>query len=583
MSIWHDISSNDSFERDQKDSCPFAGTGDGSIGYHHFLGLNDKEAKGRVCEEEWTRTLKRIGTLSKSIGKRKLLRANAHQWENRAPSGSNKADDWPLPAGFPAGYTYLFQLAIHDLVQTNVPSPNPLGQVRPIHNFRRLALELETIFGGGPSVSAFAYEGPSKPRQARRYLKLGGTRPMSTQCNHLVRPVRDIPRSSFDSPKPSGPRRTLDVLIADPRNDDNLIISQMTALFHAFYNAVVERMEKPDISTILRKKKLLEDVGIYARAVTAHVYRKIIENDLLARILDEKVYDAYKSNSIDFLDEPPVHGSLPLEFSHAVGRIGHHIVRPNYKLNRVTGLPKTLKNIVRATTLRFSGDVPPRPEFLVDWSLFFPLDKEAPEGFNWGARFGLHIADYMLNKMAFPPFKMAFPPLEKERPGGLLYRDLFRGASAGFLSIGQIAQGLKSELNDQKDAGILIERGADFFDDDKRREITRRGLKLISAPSNLDSMIENPPLLFYVLCEAEFGVSNGSRLGFLGSVLIAEVFFRALSRAYPVVPQAAEDWATQIEEIAKEVFRGAEEVPDSMPSLISYTAAHYPDSVRIPK
>src|SRR5207237_1291811 len=76
----------------------------------------------------------------------------------------------------PSGYTYLAQLVAHDL--SFVGSPSPSAEARPFDqmNFRSPALDLDTIYGGGPLERPISYCPAAMRGRPRQFLRLGVVR-----------------------------------------------------------------------------------------------------------------------------------------------------------------------------------------------------------------------------------------------------------------------------------------------------------------------------------------------------------------------------------------------------------------------
>ena len=114
-----------------------------------------------------------------------------------------------------AGMTFLGQFIDHDM--TFDPTSSLERQVDPEHiaNFRTPSLGLDNVYGAGPGGSPHLYD---RGDGAKFLLEETGT------------PGKyDVPRNS-----------RLVALIADPRDDENLIISQLQVAFLKFHNAVVD-------------------------------------------------------------------------------------------------------------------------------------------------------------------------------------------------------------------------------------------------------------------------------------------------------------------------------------------------------
>jgi hypothetical protein len=131
----------------------------------------------------------------------------------------------------PAGYTYLAQLAAHDLVSNTAPLPRlddpPTFFAR---DYRINRLTLETIYGAGPAMTPlpFAIEG-GDVRKQRHDLRLGHVPKVEPVGNKIGLPMmdqaaRDIARIACPYLNDAPGQGVPDALIADPRNDDHLII-----------------------------------------------------------------------------------------------------------------------------------------------------------------------------------------------------------------------------------------------------------------------------------------------------------------------------------------------------------------------
>ena len=162
-------------------------------------------------------------------------------------TGNPEDDDNDM---LPAGYTYLAQLVAHDLLHNVLPLPGSnLEQPDATRDdlerdYRTNRLVLDTIYGGGPSIHPLAYVVRNEPAGTglqiapRRGARAGGGQ-RGVQTGRVPRyPPARCPHLN-DAPSARG---APDALLADPRNDDNLILSQLTALFHELHNGVIARL-----------------------------------------------------------------------------------------------------------------------------------------------------------------------------------------------------------------------------------------------------------------------------------------------------------------------------------------------------
>ncbi len=113
-----------------------------------------------------------------------------------------------------AGFTFLGQFIDHDI--TFDPTSSLERQVDPeaIANFRTPAMELDNLYGSGRAASPHLYDQTS-PGAIKLLL------------DHDA--PRDLPRNSQNV-----------AIIGDPRNDENLIVSQLHLAFIKFHNAAVD-------------------------------------------------------------------------------------------------------------------------------------------------------------------------------------------------------------------------------------------------------------------------------------------------------------------------------------------------------
>ena len=151
---------------------------------------------------------------------------------NRRPS--NEFEAWENPL-IPAGYTYVAQFLAHDCVNSSIPT-SALGNHRNVRNGRSVPFELETLYGGGFDGCAHAIQPGGDDELAPSKLVLGNIR-MAEQANGQC-PFRDIARSKLADLE-SGARG---VRIADDRNDNNVLVSQITVLFTLFHNCMVDML-----------------------------------------------------------------------------------------------------------------------------------------------------------------------------------------------------------------------------------------------------------------------------------------------------------------------------------------------------
>ena len=506
--------------------------------------------------------------------KQRLSRLATRMRLPKVPLEKVNADNTDIPAG----YTYFGQIIAHDMVASNSRFPVQAHQ-SDVRNFRNSPLLLESIYGGGPLLTPQPYAMDKGPR--RKKFRMGKTR-KNPRDTHINGPERDIARVAC--PFVSGqipvddnaePPRNLptDVLIADARNDDNLILSHMTALFQFFHNSVVEAVEKELAANPPARGTTDTLVFHLARAVVVRTYRRIVRNGYLARILNRKVYEKFNADyekfltgklakmpeslasaALDFKDR-----KVPLEFSHAAFRFGHGMVRQAYSLNTDrletpdgSGGAKVTK-IIEFTSSRRASDMPLSCDWMVDgwWRFFdvFPSDENRKPNFS------------RLMTPSVAPSLVTSNLIETtdNLPGSLLYRDFIRAESVGVKSVDRLLK--KFGLADDKKYPLAGKK--------PRAKAIREWIGQVpfsGFPNSKDAdrIADDPPLLFYILLEAEM-LEQGRRLGRLGSEIVAGVIYHALEQTGAIDKTGFDE---QVESIERLVFDDLP--PREMPELLKW-------------
>ena len=296
----------------------------------------------------------------------------------------------------PSGYTYLAQLIGHDLVHSSMSIASISDAVPKNKNLRTTGLMLDTLYGGGPAEHVISYYRPGRINSKSKvpdysgiptYLRMSSVR--DNNDNSFPNTFRDLPRIRALNSDFQGHRTKIstssksysglsEVLIADPRNDDNAIIAQLTALFHMFHNTVIKKIEDNE-SVPIKHSRAVQDLMNFqqARSIVIYTYHKIIREDFLKRILHPCIYKYYYADENQLLDEHSL-DDIPIEFSNAAYRFGHAMIRPEYILAKKED-KKLIKSIINHSSSRISGHFPLRSNWILNWSNFFHIeDKKAP-------------------------------------------------------------------------------------------------------------------------------------------------------------------------------------------------------------
>ena len=446
------------------------------------------------------------------------------------PSGGKSAEQWENPF-IPSGYTYLLQFVAHDLVHSAIPLSVAGTLGAGTANARRMPLRLETLFGSGPvgSPHIYALDAPNDDRRTK--LRLGRMRwkenEPATGC-----PFRDIARTGAENVTGidrsiAGMRVALtEALVADPRNDDHAVMSQLTALLALLHNSLIDLVRRqenshgPNDRFGAAYKRFL-----CVREAVTLIYHNVLRKDLMRRVLHPAIYSAYSGPTPPFIDRPnePAKGfaigdwQIPLEFSHGAFRFGHALVRPEYNINDLS--TQDLYNTLEKTSANDPVNMPLDETWMIRWSHFFEIRGSKP---NFSRRIGPYLSDGLGNDQIFPAFD------ETERVG-LLYRDLLGAGLAGMWSV----DALIAEIAAQRPHFITMSRL--LADRTWRASQLREWLG--ASPSygaltadDIETLSDDPPLPFFILFEAmRQPEAEGLRLGPLGSIIVSEVIFGALA------------------------------------------------------
>lgn len=361
-------------------------------------------------------------------------------------------------------YTYFGQFIMHDITRDDTPlfacpAPDPNW----IRNQKTPFLDLDSIYGMGPySSDSNLYE------TDRLRLKVGSVETNGETFDVPVDPV------------------TGECVIADNRNNENIIIRQVHAIFLKLHNqAIVEMKGKVPNSELFER----------ARERVRWQYQWIVRGDYLRRTCNHDVYEDIVANgnrSVRWEN----HFAIPVEFAHAAGRFGHSMVRPGYELR--SAQPVTPLSTIFGEAHKGGGL---DPYFAVDWYRF--VAEEVANSTDTS------IVE-TLYELRPPAIKLFVAHLSPAEPNALPVRTLFRGITMQLPT----AQTVISELDPS--ATLLVPKACpEYADYDPMKSLREL---------DLQSRI---PLWYYVLLEAEIN-ERGRCLGTIGSRLIAEVIEGAL-------------------------------------------------------
>ena len=373
-----------------------------------------------------------------------------------------------------AGYTYFGQFVDHDLTfaleNAVAPSIEQINRNGPVDVdtltlARKPALDLDCMYGGGPADSRVMFE-----RRTGKFV-LGDTQ----FC-----PDRDF-------------RRTADfqALIADQRNDENLLVAQIQVLFMNLHNRIVQDLWDNGV----RDADYLYRT---ARREVIKIYQYLCIHDLLKALVPARLYQWIILRDDGRLSVPDqLDPTMALEFSDAAFRL-HSMVRDRYRLNDI---PQSisLQDLFERTGngAAHANRKPPllRNEDEVDWRHFFEFADYPGEPRNQVAMQISFVVDDALRNLDLPGYR---------RHRNLLQANLLRSIERGLMTGQQVCDALKAKFP------LLAEKV-------QLQPLQGETQYILSQLSRNNSVRRNTPLWLYAMLEAGAG-----KLGTLGGWIVAD-------------------------------------------------------------
>jgi hypothetical protein len=405
--------------------------------------------------------------------------------------------DSGVDSTIPAGYTYFGQFVDHDITLDVTSNIDAAQDATTITNMRTPALDLDAVYGRGPALDPYLYKFPGSgdglpptavKMQIGRNRNLGTGGPLDAAGLPATPATFDVPRviSATDTTV-NTPDSTFTAVIGDPRNDENVIVSQLHHAMLKFHNRVVD---------LLVTAAFPGDIFTEARTIVTQHYQWCVVHDFLVRICGATAVNDAITSVAATVGSP---FQMPVEFAVAAYRFGHSLIRNGYILN--SSLPpavSTLKGIcdfIRVPLLPLFSN------WAVDFNMFFDTAHPVGTSFNHARKIDSVLASGL-----------------ESIPGGsgimavLATRNLRRGLAFGLPSGQAAATAL----------GITPMTTAEITSGLPAAEVT-----LLNASGG--ALLAKTPLWYYILREATV-LGNGDELGPLGGRIVAETFVRMLRR-----------------------------------------------------
>ena len=422
-----------------------------------------------------------------------------------------------------SGFTFVGQFIDHDITFDTTTLSEQQSDPNATTNFRTPRYDLDAIYGRGPKKDPQLYD----PDDRDKFL-------IVKRSYSEIRGVPTTPDVVYDVPRDASGK----AIMADPRNDQTLILLQLHVALQMFHNKLVDHVRKNLVSALFPGLSVFES----ARRLARWHYQWMVTHDFLPAIVGKAMANSvYKEvltglpiinlkyyRTINPLGRP----YIPVEFSVAAYRFGHSIARPRYTvrdfIDTRTGSTVAVSSVplfeAEPTDNNLNGHRPIPPRLKMQWSKFFNAAGKPPTA-RPVRQFDANLSDAL--------FRLPATALPDSNPmSRLAVRNLLRGKKMRLPSGQQIARLMDvTPLTDEElytdhriearvpIVGNVVEVLREF-------DVENQDLKTLFEDPGWDG---EAPLWFYILKEAEI-VGRGRQLGPVGGRIVAEVLVALMQR-----------------------------------------------------
>ena len=379
------------------------------------------------------------------------------------PALSANNQNAAMPNGV-AGTTFMGQFIDHDMTFDATSRLGVPTKVRQSPNSRNPSLDLDSVYGDGPIAEPLLYD----PADRIKFkIESGGL-------------FEDLPRT-----------RENRAIIADPRNDEHVVLAGLQAAFLLFHNRAVDYVRATGENDSGR-------VFALARQLTTWHYQWIVLHEVLPSFIGQAmVNDIVARKPRFYRPDDDEQAAMPVEFQGAAYRFGHSMVRPSYRANLKGDNGNPFFGLIfdpagqgQADPVDMRGGARARRRF-VGWQTFFDFrDGEVKPRKTIDTRISTPLFNLPLGAIA-----------DGSSPTSLPQRNLLRQVTWQLPSGQRIAQEMGAPVLASRDLGELAVYGL-----------------------GLD---RHTPLWYYVLKEAEV-IGGGQNLGPVGGRIVGEVMIGLL-------------------------------------------------------
>ncbi len=369
--------------------------------------------------------------------------------------------------------TFFGQFVDHDVTFDVSSAIGGVADPRTIRNVRTPNLDLDCVYGDGPEASPHLYTTWTDANAVEHegFLLFG----------RAASPL-DLPRTCKGT-----------ALIGDPRNDENIFISQIQGLFICLHNILLNEVITGTPLGLTVKDRAMQgtsqdvwtaqvlppmsDFEVVRRIIRLH-YQWIVMTDFLPQMVTPAIVEACRSS------DPfgPAAALMPVEFSGAVYRFGHATAQDAYRLKPGGAMQRLFDQ---------PGFAPRDPAHDMAMSEFFGPSAQKARPVGTTVAESLFELPFVRHGITMPDGTQVSLAQAKKLPLRNILRDRFALHIA----------------NGQRLAGLL-------------------GHDPVAVPQTLaDAGITKTPLWFYALQEAD---AAGGKLDKVGGTVVASVLWRLL-------------------------------------------------------
>lgn len=230
-----------------------------------------------------------------------------------------------------AGWPIFGQFVAHDITADRSVLRSH-ANMADLHNARSPQLNLECLYGDGPTGHPFLYQ---RDDPAKFLLGLDGA---------------DLQRNAEGI-----------AIISDPRNDSHMLVSQLHLAMLKAHNTLVDDARRNGVA----RDRVFDEA---ARQLRWH-YQWLVLNEFLPALVGETLANQVLREGPQWY-LPGRKAFIPLEFADAAYRYGHSQIRHRYRLNSQTDPVALFPDLLGFRAVPHKRTV--------DWTLFFDTPGASP-------------------------------------------------------------------------------------------------------------------------------------------------------------------------------------------------------------